>query len=291
MSPVGLRVSNEHLTSRRDRNTHINSNDIVISGEHAVACEDPLKRRGAHVEPQAAAVDCPCKGAGSGSKGKDLICLRGKVAHIERQVWYDALVGLVAAAGAGSDRGRARRVRRAARIVPYDAGDVVGPVDGRARGQPAGAEPVVACSGVGLDEHVDALSDGHQHAVGLVGHNGHKVGADDGEGVAVNGELEVSVNGHVDEPEAVRGAGLEDGLELGAQHAGAGRVRGGRAVVGVGAVDQAAIERGRGAEDGGGIPEVPDIRVVPVAEEECAKILVIVCGGRAVESLERVWFS
>lgn len=209
---------------REGRKAYINSNDVVIGREHTVPRKNLLQRRCLHVQPQATAVNRPSESRSGRRKRKRLVSLRGNGAHIQRQVRHDARVGLVAAAGARSDGARARRVRGAARIIAHNTGDVVGIVDGGARGYPAPAQPVVAGVGVGLDKDIDALADGHEHAVGGVGHDRDEVRGDDGEGMAVNGELEVAVEGDVDEADAVGRAGLEDGLVLGAQDAGAGGV-------------------------------------------------------------------
>lgn len=92
----------------------------------------------------------------------------------------------------------------------------------RARVDPAAAEPVVVGRvGVGGDDDVVALADADEHAVGGVGRDGHEIGGDDGQGVAVEGELEVGVGGDVDEAEEVGLARGEDGFEAGAEGAGA----------------------------------------------------------------------
>lgn len=264
---------------------YLNSNDVVISREHTVSRKNLLKRWGFHVQPQAAAVDRPSESRTGRRKGKNLIRLGGNGAHIKRQVRHNARVGLIATAGARSNCACAGRVRGATRIVPDDARNVIDIVDGGARRDPASAQPVVTGIGVGLDNDIDTLANGDEHAIGGVGNNGDEVGGDDGEGVAVNGELEVAIDGDVDEANAVRRAGLEDGLELRAQDAGAGGVGGGRAVVGVGAVDQAAIEGWWSTLSGGLVPEFPNVGVVPVAEEEHAEIFIVICSSRTVEDL------
>lgn len=264
---------------------YIDGDHVVFGGEDVITGHDLLNGGVGPVEEQAAAVDGPGE-VGAEDKVERLVGDGGDVADVDGEVGHEALEGLVAARGARGDGGDGRWIGGAPGVVAHDAGDVVGIEVGGAGRDPAGAQPVVAGAGGGLDDEVDALAHGDGDAVGGVGDDGDEVGADDGQVVAVDGELEVAIGGGIDEADAVLLAGLEDGLVLGAEDALAGVVAEEGAVVRVGAVDEAVLE-GRGAAGARRVPEAEGGVVRPVVEEEHAEVLIVVGRRGAVEDLFR----
>ena len=125
------------------------------------------------------------------------------------------------------------------------------------------------------------LADRNLEAVGWVAFDGHEVVGNDGEGMAVNGELEDAVDGDVDELEEVLCLRLEDYFKLLAA-AGAFRVGRPRAVKIVGAVDQTALES-RSVAEFGGVPAVEGLNVGLILKEKSAEVFVIVTVRRAVD--------
>ena len=94
-------------------------------------------------------------------------------------------------------------------VVVHDAFDVARVVELGAGLLVVGAHPVVAWFLIGFDEDVVALADVDVEDVGLVGHDGDKVGGDDGELVAIDVELEGRLDGSVDDADQMSLAGLE----------------------------------------------------------------------------------
>lgn len=203
---------------------------------------------------------------------------------VEGQVRDEGGGDLVATASAALDVRDRSGLRGAAGVVADDGGGGVAPgggVDG-GRAVGTGAEPVVARGGVGLDDDVVALGDGDLHDLGLVRLDGDQVGTDDGELVAVDGELKVGVGSDVDHADQVLLAGLKDHLKLLAAADTVG-VRAAAAVEGVGAVDEGVLGSGRGTLAGRCRPALKGRLVEVVLEEEHTHVDVIVVGGRSVD--------
>ncbi|TKW55332.1 hypothetical protein CTA1_12764 [Colletotrichum tanaceti] len=243
-----------------------------------VAVDDGLEGRVAPVDEHAGAVEVPLEEAGlvlADGAGLELVPVGGRdgLGHVG-----DEVVRLVVAAVLVEVAGGGRDVDGAG--VGDDAPDVVdsGVVGAGRLGDGADPEGVGGGGLVGVDDDVVALAHGDVEHGGLVGDDGDEVGGDDLHGVVVDGELPVGVDGGVDEPQAVGGAGGPGDVVAPA--------RLGRRVVvdgvDVGAVDEAVVE-GRGPFRLGGVVELVDGLVVPVVEEEHAEVLVVVGGGGAVD--------
>lgn len=122
----------------------------------------------------------------------------------------------------------------------------------------------------------EALTHAHAEDRRLEGLDRHQVGRDDRHGVVVNGELEVRVDGRVDEADAVRLVLVHGDIEAVA------RLRVAAILAkDVDAVDQAVGQLGRSVGLGVG-PQLVDGGVIPVAENNQAKILVVVGRGGSV---------
>lgn len=173
--------------------THVNGDDIVVGRVRGVVCHHLHDGRGLPVELEAAAVEGPLE---PGAAGGEAELLQGDLADgadVEGDAGDEAGGGLVVAGLRGGDDALRGRVGGAGGVVADDAGDVIGVGVGGAGAHPLSAEPVVAGGLVGLDNHVVALADADGDGVGDEGLNGDEVVGDDGEVVAVDGELEVGV--------------------------------------------------------------------------------------------------
>lgn len=149
------------------------------------------------------------------------------------------------------------------RIVADDALDVERVLVLTAGELGDGAEPVVAGALGGADYNVVALADADGDGSGVVRVHGDEVGRDDLQGVVINHELPHGVDGGVDEAHAVRLAGLESCGEAGAS-----------AIVHACAVDETGLGAGR-AVAGGFAVELVGGAVEPVAQDDCAEILIV----------------
>lgn len=142
----------------------------------------------------------------------------------------------------------------------------------RARLLRDGAHPKVAFSQVlGGNNNIVALSHSDGDVGGVVWVDRHVVSSDDLQCVVVDHEAEVSVGGGIHESDAVAGVGLERGLEPGSA-----------VIVRVGAVDE-TIRRRRRPADRGCEHEVVGGVVVPVVQDNVAKVDVVVGSRRAVD--------
>lgn len=201
----------------------VHSHRVVLRRKYRVPVQELHERRVGPVQVQAAAVERPLE-VRIRLVTQTLQRLRRtrQRADIERQVRHQALVRLVPARRGLRDVARGRWVGGTTAVVSHDAQHARGVEVGRARINPAAAEPVVAGGGGGGHHDVVPLADGDEHAVGCVGLDGDEVVRDHGQVVPVNGELEVCLRGNVDEANEVALAGSECGFVPGAEDTGTG---------------------------------------------------------------------
>lgn len=265
-------LDDEHDPLRRAvRLGFVDRDDVVVQREASVAVNDLQQGGALPVQREVAAVEGPLE---PGTTRGEVELLEGggrQVGHVQGEMRDEALQGLVAAGLGGGDGRAGGWVRGAVGVVAHDARDVVGVAVGAASADPLRAEPVVVGGGVGFHDDIVPLAYGHGESVGGVGDDGNEIVADDGQVMAIDGELEVAVRSDVDHAEAVLLAGLEDSLKLGTG-----------AIVRVGAVDETVLHGGWAAILGR-VPEGESWGVGPVAEGEDAQVFVVVGSGRPVQ--------
>lgn len=258
----------------------LHNDDVVVGREVGLAVHHAGEGRVLPVNLQTAAVEGPLEPVAASGKvqalGSDFV----DSADIHSQVRNQISHGLVSTGLSLGDGAGGGGVGSAGAIVANDTGDTIGVGVVAAGGVPLCAQPVVARGSVGLDNDIVTLSHANLDGIGGVGVESNKVVANDGEVVAVNGELEVSIGGGVDNSDAVLLASLENSLPLGSV-AQAGGVGGGRAVEGVGAVDETVLHSRR-ATILDCVPKFEGLGVAPVVEEHHAEIDIVVSGGRTV---------
>lgn len=266
--------------TRREKDPYVDSNDVVLRGEDGLVVEDLQQSRGLPVQDQAAGVDGPPEVVGK-FETQQLLGDDGDVGHVERHMGHQALERLIAAA-LGRDNGRvARRVSLVGLVVSDNASDVGCVAVVRAGRVPTRSQPVVAGLGVGLDDDVVPLADADQDAVRLVGDDRDKVGGDDSQAMAVDGELKVAVGRDVDNAHTVLLSSLKVDFKLLAT---ADTLLIGRAgaVERVCAVDEAVLHDGRTTLPGL-VPQGEGLGMRPVLEEHGSQVLVIVGRSRTVD--------
>lgn len=264
-----------------DTGSTLHNDDVVVGREVRLAVHHSGEGRVLPVNLQTAAVEGPLEPVAASGKvqalGSDFV----DGADIHSQVRNEIRYGLVSTGLSLGDGAGGGGVGSAGAIVANDTGDTIGVGVVAAGGVPLCAQPVVARVSVGLDNDIVTLAHANSDGIGGVGGESNKIVTNDGEVVAVNGELEVAIGSGVDNSDAVLLASLENSLPLGsvAQAVGVG---GGRAVVGVGAVDETALHSRR-ATVLGRVPEFKGLGVAPVIEEHHAEIDIVVSSGRAVQ--------
>lgn len=266
---------------RGDIGRALHDDDVVVGREVGLVVHDAGQGGVFPVNLQAAVVESPLEPGAAGGKvqalGSDFV----DGADIHGQVRNCVSQSLISTGGGLGDGAGGGWVRSAGAVVANDAGDAIWVSVVAAGGVPSCAQPVVSSIGVGLNNDIVALTHANAHGVGGVGDERNQIVANDGEVVAVNGELKVSIGRGVDDSEAVLLASLKGSLPLGsiAQALGVG---GGGAVVGVCAIDQAVLHSRR-ASILDRVPQRKGLHVAPVVEDHHAEILIVVSGGRTVQ--------
>lgn len=264
-----------------DTGSALHNDDVVVGREVGLAVHHAGKGRVLPVNLQTAAVEGPLEPGATGGKvqalGSDFV----DSADIQSQVRNQIRHGLVSTGLGLGDGAGGGGVGSAGAIVANNTGNTIGVGVVAAGGVPLCAQPVVAGGSVGLDNDIVTLTHANLNGIGGVGDESNKIVTNDGEVVAVNGELEVAIGSGVDNSDAVLLASLENSLPLGSVAQAVG-VSGGRAVVGVGAVDETVLHSRR-ATVLDCVPEGKGLGVTPVIEEHHAKIDIVVSGGRAVQ--------
>ena len=224
----------------------LDGHDVVFGREDALSIEDLLDCGIRPVKKQTTGVDGPLE-VGVKDEAEFLDGEIGYICHVDCQMRNKTCGWFIETVRSGCDAACRGRVCGTPSVISHNTGDVgrIG-VHG-ARADPSAAEPVVAWRRVGFDYHVVALAYGDLHVVGGVWIDGDQVGADDGQAVAVDAELELSVDGYVDEADEVLPSSLEHYFVLGTA-ANAEGIVGllGCAIPSVGAVDQARLQCRRG---------------------------------------------
>lgn len=196
----------------------------------------------------------------------DTVC-----AGVELEERVDVGGFVIAAVGvrpAGS--GRSRNIDT---VVVEDAGDVEGVLVGAGtRGLGDRAQPVVVGRLISLDNDIVSLANTNVDGLSGEGLDRDQISSDDSQGVVVDAEAEVRVEGRVDEAETGAGSGGNGSLELGTASISEG----------IGSVDKSVL-RGRRSGGLGLLEEGVGSLVVPVRKQQSALVVIIGSGGRAVD--------
>lgn len=257
------------------------SDDVVVQREVGLAIHHASKSRVLPVNLQAAAVECPLEPIAAGGKAQAFGGNLVDNSDIQRQVRDKVRYSLVSAAlslGDGADSGWIGSARA---VIAHNASDTVCILVVAASRIPLCAQPVVARSGISLNDDVVALAHADAHGFCGVGDNWDEIVANNGQIVAVNRELEVAVGSGVDDPDAILLASLKGSLPFGsvAQALCVGRSR---TVECVCAVDETVLH-GRWPSVLHNIPQGKCLGVTPVVEEHHAKVLIVVSRGRTIQ--------